>query len=75
MVRDQRGPLIVWVLLVAAGLAVSFYALATWNSAGFGRLNYPHTLRIVIPGATLIACGMQTTLSALFIGVLGLRRR
>ena len=26
-------------------------------------------------GATLIACGMQTTLSALFIGVLGLRRR
>jgi len=67
--------LIVGVLLVAAGLAVSFYALATWNSAGFGRLNYPHTLRIVIPGATLIACGMQTTLSALFIGVLGLRRR
>jgi glycosyltransferase involved in cell wall biosynthesis len=67
--------LIVGVFLVAAGLAVSFYALATWNSAGFGRLNYPHTLRIVIPGATLIACGMQTTLSALFIGVLGLRRR
>jgi len=78
--RMVAGPvpeigLIVGVVLVAAGLAVSFYALATWNNAGFGRLNYPHTLRIVIPGATLIACGIQTTLSALFVGVLGLRRR
>jgi hypothetical protein len=32
-------------------------------------------LRIVIPGAMLIACGMQTALSALFLSVLGLRRR
>jgi hypothetical protein len=62
-------------VLVAAGVALSFYALATWNEAGFGRLNYPHTLRIVVPGATLITCGMQTALSALFVGVLGLRRR
>jgi glycosyltransferase involved in cell wall biosynthesis len=67
--------LIVGVLLVAGGLALSFYALATWNQAGFGRLNYPHTLRIVIPGATLITCGMQTVLSALFVSILGLRRR
>jgi glycosyltransferase involved in cell wall biosynthesis len=67
--------LIVGLFLVAAGFALSLYALLTWNNAGFGRLNYPHTLRMVIPGATLITCGMQTTLSALFIGVLGLRRR
>jgi glycosyltransferase involved in cell wall biosynthesis len=67
--------LIVGVLLVAGGLALSFYALATWNQAGFGRLNYPHTLRFVIPGATLITCGMQTVLSALFVSILGLRRR
>jgi glycosyltransferase involved in cell wall biosynthesis len=67
--------LVTGILLVAAGLALSFYALATWNEAGFGRLNYPHTLRIVVPGATLITCGMQTVLSALFVSVLGLRRR
>jgi glycosyltransferase involved in cell wall biosynthesis len=75
---DQSVPeigLVVGILLVAGGLALSFYALATWNEAGFGRLNYPHTLRIVIPGVTLITCGMQTALSALFVGVLGLRRR
>ena len=76
---ERRGTLeiglVAGTLLLAGGLALSFYALATWNQAGFGRLNYPDTLRIVIPGATLIACGMQTVLSALFLSVLGLRRR
>jgi hypothetical protein len=62
-------------LLVLGGLALSLYALATWNDSGFGRLDYPHTLRIVIPGATLITCGVQTVLSALFLSILGLRRR
>src|SRR5262245_24642137 len=67
--------LIAGVLLVTAGLALSVYAISTWNQAGFGRLDYPMTLRIVIPGVTLITCGMQTALSALFLSVLGLRRR
>jgi glycosyltransferase involved in cell wall biosynthesis len=67
--------LVAGVLLLVGGVGLSFYALATWNEAGFGRLDYPHTLRIVIPGATLITCGMQTLLSALFLSVLGLRRR
>jgi glycosyltransferase involved in cell wall biosynthesis len=67
--------LVAGLMLVAAGLAISVYALATWNDAGFGRLDYPKTLRLVIPGATLITCGMQTVLSALFVSVLGLKRR
>ena len=75
---ERRGALeiglVAGVLLVAGGLGLSLYALATWNTAGFGRLDYPQTLRIVIPGAMLIACGMQTALSALFLSILGLRR-
>jgi glycosyltransferase involved in cell wall biosynthesis len=67
--------LVAGMALLGAGLGLSVYALATWDEAGFGRLDYPDTLRIVIPGATLIACGMQTALSALFLSVLGLRRR
>ena len=67
--------LIAGMLLLAAGLGLSVYALTTWNEAGFGQLDYPETLRIVIPGATLITCGMQTALSALFLSVLGLGRR
>ena len=67
--------LIAGSLLVLGGLALSLYALVTWNESGFGRLDYPHTLRIVIPGATLITCGMQTVFSALFLSILGLRHR
>jgi glycosyltransferase involved in cell wall biosynthesis len=67
--------LLAGLLLVVVGLGLSLYALTTWNEAGFGRLDYPDTLRIVIPGATLITCGMQTAFSALFVSVLGLRRR
>ena len=73
--RRLEWTLLVGMVLVASGLGLSVYALATWNEAGFGQLDYPDTLRIVIPGATLIACGMQTVLSALFLSVLGLRRR
>ncbi len=76
---ERRGALDIGlvggVLLFAGGVGLSLYALATWNQAGFGRLDYPDTLRIVIPGAMLIACGMQTVLSALFLSMLGLRRR
>jgi hypothetical protein len=67
--------LIAGSLLILGGLALSLYALATWNDSGFGQLDYPHTLRIVIPGATLITCGVQTVLSALFLSILGLRHR
>ena len=73
--RTPEIGLLAGLALLAGGLALSLYALATWNHAGFGRLDYPHTLRIVIPGATLITCGIQTALFALFVGVLGLRRR
>jgi glycosyltransferase involved in cell wall biosynthesis len=67
--------LVAGVALIAIGLGLSIYALSTWNEAGFGELDYPDTLRIVIPGATMITCGLQTVLAALFLSVLGLRRR
>jgi glycosyltransferase involved in cell wall biosynthesis len=73
--RRLEWALLVGALLIAIGLGLSLYALSRWNEAGFGPLDYPDTLRIVIPGATLICVGMQTVFSALFLGVLGLRRR
>jgi glycosyltransferase involved in cell wall biosynthesis len=73
--RRLEWALLVGTLLIAVGLGLSLYALSRWNEAGFGPLDYPDTLRIVIPGATLICVGMQTVFSALFLGVLGLSRR
>jgi glycosyltransferase involved in cell wall biosynthesis len=73
--RRLEWTLVVGTSLVVFGLGLSIYALVRWNEADFGQLNYADTLRIVIPGATLIACGIQTVLTALFLGVLGLQRR
>jgi glycosyltransferase involved in cell wall biosynthesis len=57
------------------GLALLVVAMNEWRMAGFGRLDYAHTMRLVIPGATLTALGFQTILSGFFVSVLGLRRR
>jgi len=73
--RRLEWALLIGTLLFVTGLGLSLYALGRWNEADFGPLDYPETLRIVIPGATLICVGMQTVFSALFLGVLGLRRR
>ena len=67
--------LVAGALLTAGGVGLSIYAVARWDDAGFGDLVYPDILRIVIPAVTLIACGLQTALSSLFVGMLGLRRR
>jgi hypothetical protein len=67
--------LVAGLALLAAGVGLSLYALATWDDAGFGRLDYPEILRLVIPGSTLIACGLQTVLTSLFLGMLSLKRR
>ncbi|MBA2371141.1 MAG: glycosyltransferase family 2 protein [Chloroflexi bacterium] len=67
--------LAVGVLLLVSGIGLSVYGVGRWNETGFGRLDYADILRIVIPAATLIAVGLQTLLSSLFLSVLGLSRR
>jgi hypothetical protein len=46
----------------------------SWSTHAFGPLDYPSTMRVVIPGVTLAALGFQTILSSFFISVLSLRR-
>ena len=41
-----------------------------WWQVDFGPLDYPNTMRWVVPGVTLIALGFQTKLAALMAGVL-----
>ena len=66
--------LVVGLLLLAAGLTVSAVSVAIWHSHGFGKLDYPHVLRFVIPGSVLIACGVQTIFTSLFLSLLRLSR-
>jgi len=58
-----------------AGVGLLLAAVAQWQAAGFGRLDYAHTMRWVIPGVTLTAMGFQTVLASFFVAVLGWYRK
>jgi glycosyltransferase involved in cell wall biosynthesis len=57
------------------GLTLLGAAVNQWRISDFGPLNYSHTMRWVIPGATLTALGFQTVLSSFLVSILGMRRR
>lgn len=57
-------------LLVVAGLILLLIALNRWRVAEFGPLDYASTMRVVIPGVTLIALGFEAILGGFMVGVL-----
>lgn len=74
IVSIERG-LAAGVLGLVAGLVLLGLAVFEWRSTGFGRLDYAHTMRLVIPGATLVALSFQLILSIFFLGILDMRRK
>jgi hypothetical protein len=70
----ERG-LLIGAGALFIGLTLLLMAVNQWRETGFGSLDYRHTMRWVIPGATLTALGFQTILSGFFVSILGLRRR
>jgi len=70
----ERG-LLLGVAALIAGAVLLLAAVNQWRLAGFGRLDYPRTMRLVVPGATLGALGVQTIFAAFFTSILGMARR
>jgi len=70
----ERG-LLLGLVSMLTGLVLLAEALWQWRAADFGRLDYSHTMRWVIPGVTLAALGFQTILSSFFVSMLGMNRR
>ena len=70
----ERG-LLVGAALSAVGAALLVGAVIKWWETGFGSLDYPQTMRWVIPGATAVTIGCQTVLASFFASMLGLQRR
>lgn len=70
----ERG-LVLGVVALLIGIGLLLAAVAQWQAAGFGRLDYAHTMRWVIPGVTLTALGFQTVLASFFVAVLGWYRK
>jgi glycosyltransferase involved in cell wall biosynthesis len=74
LVNLERG-LVTSAFALFVGAALLLTALNEWRLTGFGRLDYAHSMRLVVPGATLTALGFQTALASFFISILGMRRR
>jgi glycosyltransferase involved in cell wall biosynthesis len=74
LVNLERG-LIASGAVMLVGLALLLVAVLQWRAAGFGRLDYAETMRLVVPGVTATALGFQTILSSFFVSLLGMRRK
>ncbi len=70
----ERG-LIFGLALLLIGFALVGWIVLEWWQTGFGELDYPYTMRRVIPGVTFAALGFQTMLASLMAGVLKMHRK
>ncbi|MEM6689968.1 MAG: glycosyltransferase [Planctomycetota bacterium] len=69
----ERG-LVFGLFALVFGVGLIGWIAFRWASSDFGRLDYPETMRFVVPGATLVAIGFQTVLASLFGGALKMGR-
>jgi glycosyltransferase involved in cell wall biosynthesis len=74
LVNLEKG-LIAGSAAMLIGIVLLVVTIAHWWKTGFGGLNYPQTMRWVIPGMMLTALGFQTILSSFFVSILGMRRK
>ena len=61
--------------LIAMGCIAVATAAAVWFQAGFGRLDYATTMRLVIPGTTAVVLGASIIFNSFLCSMLGLDRR
>ena len=57
------------------GVVLLFIAVNKWRLINFGDMDYPQTMRLVIPGVLLTALGIQTIFSSFFVSILGMHRK
>lgn len=74
LVNLERG-LAASALALVIGVTLLLAAMNQWRVSGFGRLDYAHTMRFVVPGVTLTALGFQTAISSFFVSILGMKRK
>jgi len=60
---------------IVVGICMLFFAVNIWRLNNFGSLDYSHTMRLVVPGTTLIVLGAQTIFSSFIISILGIRKK
>jgi hypothetical protein len=63
------------LLITLVGLGLLGWGVLYWQRHDFGPLSYPASLRLVIPGVTALALGVEVVFSAFFLGLLDLGRK
>jgi len=74
-VMNLEKGLVSATLAMLVGIVLLLLAVNQWRLVHFGHLDYAKTMRLVIPGVTLVATGFQTILSSFFVSILGMRRK
>ena len=64
--------LVLGSIIVLLGLALAAYAVGFWTVRSFGNLDPQHSLRIVVPAATLLILGLQIMFSSCLLSILQL---
>jgi len=67
----ERG-LVAGLGLVVAGLGFALSSLWIWSAHSFGQLVPAETMRVVIPGITVLMLGCDTILGSFFLSTLHL---
>jgi len=70
----EKG-LVLAALVGLVGLSLLGVAVIHWAETGFGSLDYARNLRLVIPGATLVALSFQAILFGFFASILGMKKK
>jgi len=73
--RPVEWGISIGLVLALLGMGYLVYSVLQWQEVHFGNLSYSTSLRIVIPGITSIALGIQCIFSGFALAVLGLERR
>jgi hypothetical protein len=70
----ERGA-VVGLAGILLGSLVILMAVLAWYRTGFGPLDYATTMRVVVPGATLVTLGTGVILNSFLCSMLGLDHR
>jgi glycosyltransferase involved in cell wall biosynthesis len=70
----ERGAIAGAISTLCGGAAI-LLAFVSWYQTGFGPMDYSSTMRLLIPGATLITLGASMILNSFLCSMLGLDRR
>jgi len=70
----ERG-LLMGLILILCGATVLGGLFFQWQSQGYGMLEYGKTMKLAIPGASLVLMGIQTSFSSFMLSLFNLTRK